>query len=246
MQRETLTTILLLLCAGLPGDCGTIEFPGLHSDITGCVKTTCARSINACMDAHGQAPTEHLKGCVVRMCRKITNRCVDQFIQQYLPLLLAQFPRASSIVQPNAELLMAEMTDAYLQCWLETTDSKVSGCFMDRFIDKAQPFITPLFALIFDDPVLVSCWLSHALKGMVSCFGQLDDNYIKEMKKRAEREMKDNTFRYMTCMSKPMKNWDWCKGLFDYLFASSPKRKRQYKDFLVCSIHGVITATAKC
>ncbi|CAB1335868.1 unnamed protein product [Coregonus sp. 'balchen'] len=65
------------------------------------------------MDAHGQAPTEHLKGCVVRMCRKITYRCVDQFIQQYLPLLC---------------------------------------CFMNRLIDKAQPFITPLFASYFDDP----------------------------------------------------------------------------------------------
>ncbi|XP_024239387.1 uncharacterized protein LOC112221477 isoform X2 [Oncorhynchus tshawytscha] len=217
MQRVTLTIILLLLCAGLPGDCGVIEFPVLHSDITGCMKMTCARSINACVDTHGQAPTEQLKGCVVHKCRKITNRCVDQFFQQYLPLLLAQNPKVASIVEPNAELFMAEMTDAYLECWLRTTDSEVGGCYMGRLIDKAQPFITPLFALTFDDP-----------------------------EKRAEREMKDNMLRYMTCMSKPMTNWNWCKGLFDDLLASSPKRKRQYKDFLICSIHGGITATAKC
>ncbi|XP_020315267.1 uncharacterized protein LOC109869489 [Oncorhynchus kisutch] len=246
MQRETLTIILLLLCAGLPGDCGVIEFPVLHSDITGCMKMTCARRINACVDTHGQAPTEQLKGCVVHKCRKITNRCVDQFLQQYLPLLLAQNPKVASIVEPNAELFMAEMTDAYLECWLRMTDSEVGGCFMGRLIDKAQPFITPLFAMIFDDPVAVSCWLYHALKGMVSCYGQLDDNYIKELKIRAEREMKDNMLRYMTCMSKPMKNWNWCKGLFDDLLASSPKSKRQYKDFLICSIHSGITATAKC
>ncbi|XP_046895525.1 uncharacterized protein LOC124480357 isoform X2 [Hypomesus transpacificus] len=121
-------------------------------------------------------------------------------------------------------------------------------CISATFSRKGEDYLTSFYykILLFFLSAFVSCWLTQSLRGFVNCTDHLDDKYFKELKIIAEREMRQNTKRYVLCISKLYMNWNYCKEFVDTLLASSATRRLQYKDYMICSFHKVILATAKC
>ncbi|XP_067095870.1 uncharacterized protein [Osmerus mordax] len=246
MKSEAITAVLLLLCALDLSVCGTIEFPSLHSEVSDCINLRCVRGIKACRNTHGKSLTRNLKGCVVQKCKRIANICIKELLEPIMPQLESLYPQSSLFVNQYADTFITEITDSFLHCWVETDQAKHLVCFGNRLLDVAQPLINAASKLLISHGAYVSCWLTQSLRGFVNCTDHLDDKYFKELKIIAEREMRQNTIRYVTCVSKPYENWNYCKEFIDTFLASSSTRRQQYKDYMICSFHKVILATANC
>ncbi|XP_046895528.1 uncharacterized protein LOC124480357 isoform X4 [Hypomesus transpacificus] len=209
--------------------CVTIKFPSIHSQVSDCINLRCVRGIKACMDTHGKVLTRNLKGCVVQKCKGNTKICITELLEPIMPQLESLYPQSSLFVNQYADTFLTEMTDSFLHCWVETAQAKHLVCFGNRLLDVAQPLINAASKLLINHGAFVSCWLTQSLRGFVNCTDHLDDKYFKELKIIAEREMRQNTKRYVLCISKLYMNWNYCKEFVDTLLASSATRRLQYK-----------------